>query len=179
MVTWSRAGDKPLSQFVIATLHDAWPRHSASMCFQCSHYVTWRVIRRNISFGLPLVTVYLVVSCLVNIEPPIRLVFYHQFNDIAISIRGVLHACSFHVQVHVCASSLLCPIGRTSRQPNYPNQLAPKRGSERSLRFGPQSHLVSLSGNLPIVQARDTLSRRSYQPIVLAKPLMAPLISCS
>ena len=59
-------------------------------------------------------------------------------------------------------------IGRTSRQPNYPNQLAPKRGSERSLRFGPQSHLVSLSGNLPIVQARDTLSRRSYQPIVLA-----------
>ena len=59
-------------------------------------------------------------------------------------------------------------IGRTSRQPNYPNQLALKRGSERSLRFGPQSHLVSLSGNLPIVQARDTLSRRSYQPIVLA-----------
>ena len=70
-------------------------------------------------------------------------------------------------------------IGRTSRQPNYPNQFAPKRGSERSLRFGPQSHLVSLSGNLPIVQARDTLSRGSYQPIVLAKPLMAPLISCS
>ena len=70
-------------------------------------------------------------------------------------------------------------IGRTSRQPNYPNQLVPKRGSERSLRFGPQSHMVSLSGNLPIVQARDTLSRRSYQPIVLAKPLMAPLISCS
>ena len=70
-------------------------------------------------------------------------------------------------------------IGRTSRQPNYPNQLAPKRGSERSFEIGPQSHLVSLSGNLPIVQARDTLSRRSYQPIVLAKPLMAPLISCS
>ena len=70
-------------------------------------------------------------------------------------------------------------IGRTSRQPNYPNQLAPKRGSERSFRFGPQSHLVSLSGNLPIVQARDTLSRRSYQPIVLAKPLMAPWISYS
>ena len=70
-------------------------------------------------------------------------------------------------------------IGRTSRQPNYPNQLAPKWGSERSFEIGPQSHLVSLSGNLPIVQVRDTLSRRSYQPIVLAKPLMAPLISCS
>ena len=70
-------------------------------------------------------------------------------------------------------------IGRTSRQPNYPNQLAPKRGSERSFEIGPQSHLVSLSGNLPTVQARDTLSRRSYQPIVLTKPLMAPLISCS
>ena len=36
------------------------------------------------------------------------------------------------------------PIGRTSRQPNYPNQLAPKRGSERSFEIGPQSHLVSL-----------------------------------
>ena len=36
------------------------------------------------------------------------------------------------------------------RQPNYPNQLAPKRGSQSSLILDP---------NLSIVQAGDTLSR--------------------
>ena len=60
-------------------------------------------------------------------------------------------------------------ISRTWRQPNYPKQLAPKRGSHSSFESRPQSHLVSLSGNLSIVQARDTPSRRSYQPIVFAR----------
>ena len=68
--------------------------------------------------------------------------------------------------------SILCIhlhfIGRTRRQPNYPKQLSPKPGSQSSFESRPQSHLVSLSDNLSIVQARNTPSRRSYQPIVFA-----------
>ena len=60
-----------------------------------------------------------------------------------------------------------------------PQATRSQTGKWEEFQIGPQYHLVSLSGNLPIVQARDTLSRRSYQPIVLTKPLMAPLISCS
>ena len=96
-------------------------------------------------------------------------------DDTNVFLSGLLLLLLLRVYTRLCQVA----IGRTSRQSNYPNQVAPKRGSERSLRFGPQSHLVSLSGNLSTVQSRETLSRRSYQPIVLAKPLMAALITCS
>ena len=59
-------------------------------------------------------------------------------------------------------------IARTRRQPNYPNQLAPKWGSQSSLMFDPNPMWWANGGNLSIVQARDTLSRGPYQPIVLA-----------
>ena len=49
-----------------------------------------------------------------------------------------------------------------------PQPTRSQTGKSEEFEIGPQSHLVSLSGNLPIVQARDTLSRRSYQPNVLA-----------
>ena len=53
-------------------------------------------------------------------------------------------------------------IGRTSRQPNYPTQLAPKRGSQSSLEFDPNPMWWANGGNLSIVQARDILSSGSY-----------------
>ena len=59
-------------------------------------------------------------------------------------------------------------IARTWHQPNYPNQLAPKRGSQSSLILDPNPMWWANGGNLSIVQTGDTLSRRSYQPIVLA-----------
>ena len=49
-----------------------------------------------------------------------------------------------------------------------PQPTRSQTGKPEEVEFRPQSHMVSLSGNLPIVQARDTLSRRSYQSIVLA-----------
>ena len=45
------------------------------------------------------------------------------------------------------------------RQPNYPNQLAPKRGSQSSLILDPNLRWWANGGNLSIVQAGDTLSR--------------------
>ena len=69
-------------------------------------------------------------------------------------------------------------IGRTGRQPNYPNQLAPKRGSQRRFCLDPIS---------PGELIRQTLycpgPGHSQQEVLSAhcsrQPLMAPLISCS
>ena len=49
-----------------------------------------------------------------------------------------------------------------------PQTTCSQAGKPEVFEFRPQSQLTSLSGNISIVQARDTLSRRSYQPIVLA-----------
>ena len=49
-----------------------------------------------------------------------------------------------------------------------PNQLAPKRGSQRRMSFDPNPTWWAYPGNCCIVQAWDILSRGSYQPIVLA-----------
>ena len=63
-------------------------------------------------------------------------------------------------------------IRRTHKQniasTQLPQATRSQAGKPEEFEFGPQSHLVSLSGNLSIVQARDTLRRRSYQPIVFA-----------
>ena len=88
----------------------------------------------------------------------------HHHRTASYCIVIVLHLIASHRIV-----SIRVYIGRTLRQPNIPKQLTPKRGSQSSLlESRPQSYLMSLSGNLSIVQARDTPSGRSYQPIVFA-----------
>ena len=70
-------------------------------------------------------------------------------------------------------------IARTLRQPNYPNQLAPKRGSQSSLMFDPNQMWWANGGNLSIVQAGDTLSSGGLSAHCSRQPLIAPLITCS
>ena len=63
--------------------------------------------------------------------------------------------------------SCIYVIARTLRQPNYPNQLTSKRGSQSSLMFHLNPMWWANGGNISIVQAGDTLSRGPYQPFVL------------
>ena len=70
-------------------------------------------------------------------------------------------------------------IARTWRQPNYPNHLAPKRGSQNRLSFDPNLMWSANGGNVSIVQAGDTLSRGVLSPHCSRQPLIAPLITCS
>ena len=69
-------------------------------------------------------------------------------------------------------------IARTWRQPNYPNQLAPKRGSQSSLMFDPKLMWWANGGNLSIVQAGDS-QQGALSAHCSRQPLIAPLITCS
>ena len=57
---------------------------------------------------------------------------------------------------------------QSKRSAQLPQPTRSQTGKPEETEFRPQSNLVSLSDNLPIVQVRDTLSRMSYQSIVLA-----------
>ena len=72
------------------------------------------------------------------------------------------------------------PIARTLRQPNYPNQLAPKRGSQSSLMFDPNLMWWANGGNLSIVQAgRGHSQQGGLSAHCSRQPMIAPLITCS
>ena len=71
-------------------------------------------------------------------------------------------------------------IARTWRQPNYPNQLATKRGSLSSLMFDPNPMWWANGGNLIIVQAGRGHSQQGVLSAHCSRqPLIAPLITCS
>ena len=69
-----------------------------------------------------------------------------------------------HWQINIIIVHNWYSIARTWHQPNYPNQLASKRGSQSSLMFDPNPMRRANGGNLSIVQAGDTLISPLFSP---------------
>ena len=99
-----------------------------------------------------------------------------------ISLNGLFHYS--HKPAHFYDIDIVTHdiIGRTWCQPNYSDQLAPKRGSQRNLNFNPNPTRWAYRHDIATLQARDILSRRSYQPNVLTSlwsRLWWPEANCS